>query len=171
MQPFSNVSSMTRKQIIIISIVLLGLVSIYKIASLITPGSYPFAENYILNYPEKDVIEAIERIKSADNDLKVPTVTIQNSGQHELNDGKKNESDYWYKFYFYNKKKDQIIFTWTRPIDNNKTTFAFVSINEGLNIGNWKNINEDFDFLENRKLKNEFENTILKKIEKTLNEK
>ncbi len=31
-----------------------------------------------------------------------------------------------FKFYFYDKKKNQILFTWTRPSGLNTTIFAFV---------------------------------------------
>ena len=90
------------------------------------------------------------------------------AGQWDLNDGKENKKDFWYKFYFYDKKKNEIMFTWTRPAGQSKTTFAFVSINKGLDLGHWEYINDDFGFFENRKIKKDFEETILKKIKENL---
>ncbi len=159
---------MTKKRLIIIVIVLTGLFFIYKLADMFAPGSYPYAENYELNYPEDKVIEAITKLKTSDNELLVPKVTIQGSGQWDLNDGKEKVTDYWYKFYFYDKEKNEILFTWTRPAGPNSTTFAFVSINKGLELGHWNNINDDFGFFENRKIKKHFEETILKRIKKNL---
>ena len=136
-----------------------------------SPGSYGHAERYELNYPEDKVIEVINKLKTADTELLVPKVTIQGNGQWDLNDGKEKETDYWYKFYFYDKGKNQILFTWTRPSGPNTTTFAFVSINNGLDLGHWKEINDDFGFFENRKIKKSFEETILKRIKDNLDKK
>lgn len=162
--------SMTKKRVLIFSLVLIGLFLIYKFAAMMAPGSYPFAENYELDYPEDEVIEAIKTLKDSDPDWIVPNVTIQGSGSHYLNDGKRGETDFWHHFYFYNKKKNQILATWTRPSGANTTTFAFVSINNGLDLGHWKVVNDDFGFFENRKIKKDFEATILKRIKEKLEE-
>lgn len=159
---------MTKKRVLILSIVLIGLFSIYKFAAMMAPGSYAFAEHYELNYPEDKVIEAIKTLKDSDPDLNVPGVPIQGNRPCLLDDGKDGETDYWYRFYFYDKKKNQILLTWTRPSGANATTFAFVSINNGLDLGHWKDINDDFGFFENRKIKKDFEATILKKIKEQL---
>ena len=73
--------------------------------------------------------------------------------------------------YFYYPEKNQIIYTWTRPTGENKTSFAFVSINEGLTLGNWKEINRDFNSEENGMEKKIFENKILNVIKKDLENK
>jgi len=161
-------SSMTKKILTAIAIVLGGRCFIYKLTDMFSPGSYGHAEQYELNYPEDKVIEAINKLKTSDSGLLVPKVTIQNSGQHDLNDGKEKESDFWYKFYFYDKGKNHILFTWTRPSGRNTTTLAFVSINEGLDLGHWKDVNDDYGFFENRKILKDFEETILERIKKNL---
>ena len=134
------------------------------------PGSYPHAEHYELNHPEDKVIEAINNLKTTDVKLIVPKVTIEGSGQWDLNDGKEKATDYWYKFYFYEKEANQILFTWTRPSGPNTTTFAFVAINNGLDLGHWNYVNEDFGFLENRKIKKNFEETLLRRIKENLDD-
>ena len=73
-------------------------------------------------------------------------------------------------FYFYYKSENKILLTLTRSSSENKTTIYFVSINSGLDIGNWKEINRDFDESENEKQKKLFEERILNKI-KTILEK
>jgi hypothetical protein len=95
-------------------------------------------------------------------------VKIQNSEEWDLTDGKEQETDHWYKFFFYDKERNQILFTWTRPSGPNTTTFAFVAINNGLDLGHWKDINDDFGFFENRKIKRSFEETILKRVKENL---
>lgn len=158
---------MTKQRLIIIAIVLIGLFFFYKLADMFAPGSYPYAEHYDLNYPEDKVIEAINKLKASDSGLLVPKGT-QGRGQCDLNDGKENETDYCYKFYFYDKEKNEIMFTWTRPAGQSTTTFAFVAIKKGLDLGHWDDINKDFEFFENRKIKKDFEKTILKKIKEIL---
>jgi len=159
---------MTKKTLIIILVVLGGLFLLYKFADVFSPGNYGHAERYELDYPEEKVIEAINELKNTDKDLVVPKVTIQNSGQWDLTDGKEKETDYCYKFYFFDKERNQILFTWTRPSGPNTTTFAFVSINNGLDIGHWNDINDDFGFSENREIKRSFEETILKRVKDKL---
>lgn len=65
--------------------------------------------------------------------------------------------DFWYHIYFYYPDKNQIIITWTRPKTKTSTSFAFVGINQGLTLRNWKDVNESFFWWKNRPLKNEFE--------------
>ncbi len=154
-----------KRLLIIIAIILTGLFFSYKLAYIFAPGSYPYAEYYELNYTEDEVIKAINKLKDAESKLLVPKVTIQGNGEWDLVDGKAKETDNWYIVYFYNKEKNEILFTWTRPAGQKTTTFAFVSINKGLDLGHWKDINDDFGFFENRKVKKHFEETILVTIQ------
>jgi hypothetical protein len=160
---------MTKKTLIIIILILSSLFFLYQFADTFSPGSYGHAERYELDYPEEKVIEAIKKLKEANKELIVPKVTVQNSRQWSLNDGKEKESDHWYKVYFYDKGKNQILFTWTRPSGPNTTTFAFVAINDDLDLRHWKEINNDFGFFENRKVIQVFEKRILRRIKDNLN--
>lgn len=132
------------------------------------PGSYPYAEEYELNYPEERVKEAIKKFKRDNIEYIVPRVMVNGQGTWELLDERTKDPDLWFKFYFYYKKEDQILYTCIRPVNNQKTTFAFVSINQSLNLGNWKSINKDFSPSENKELKGKFEQRILNEIKKNL---
>lgn len=134
-------------------------------------GSYPYAEEYELNYSEEQVKTAIKKIKEEHPEYIVPKVTINNQGSWDLIDEPTEAPAHWYKFYFYYKNEKKIIFTWTRAAGKNKTTFAFVSINNGLNVGNWKDINKDFNRSENKEEKKKFEERILNKIKEELSAK
>jgi hypothetical protein len=46
-----------------------------------------------------------------------------------------------------------------------------LSVNQGLDLGNWRDINEDFDRNDNKKEINLFETEILKRIKETLEKK
>lgn len=132
------------------------------------PGSYPYAETYELNYSEEAVKTAINKFKQEHSEYIVPKVTIDGKTTWDLIDGQSKEPNSWYIVYFYYPKENQIILTWTRPAEKGKTTLAFVSINEGLTLGNWKEINKDFSRSENKEEKKKFEERILSKIKEKL---
>ncbi len=131
-------------------------------------GSYPYAETYKLNFPESEVKTAINKFKQEHPEYTVPKVTIDGKATLDLIDEQSKEQNHWYFVYFYYPKEKQIILTWTQPTEKGKTTFAFVSINEGLTIGNWKEINKDFSIYENEREKKKFEERILNKITEKL---
>src|SRR4051812_11437592 len=157
-----------RNIILVIGCVLLGFFLLYRFAVTFAPGSYPYAEAYELNASEDNVINTIKQFKTVHPELSVPKVQIQNQGQFDLTDGRKDSSDLWYHIYFYYPQEHQIVYTWTRPDGQDKTIFAFVSLNSGLNLGNWKDINKDFSSLENKKLKEQFKERILDSIKQRL---
>ncbi len=131
------------------------------IACNIAAGSYPNAEEYEINGNESTLIEAIQNFKKNNPQYNVPEQT-------QLQDGRNDDKDHWYHIYFYYPEENQIIYTWTRPADNGKTTFAFVSINQGLTLGKWKDINKDFSSSENKEQKKKFEDRILNKVKEKL---
>lgn len=157
-----------RKVIFTVGLILLGLFLLYRFAIELAPGSFPYAETYELNASEEDVIKTIDQFKRDHPELCIPKVEIQNNGQYDLKDGRKDSSDLWYSIYFYYLKENQIAYTWTRSEGKQKTTFAFVSLNSGLTLGNWKDINKDFGSSENKKLKGQFEARILDSIRQRL---
>ncbi|WP_186755666.1 hypothetical protein [Echinicola salinicaeni] len=141
----------------------------YVGAWLIAPGSYARAETYEFNIPEDSLLTIIYEVKNENPELDLPrTVNIPNGQDFDLEDGRRDEKDYWYSVYFYYPDKNEILHTWTRPKTKNSTTFAFVGINSGLTLGNWRTVNESFWWWKNQPDKKEFEERILKKIkEKT----
>jgi hypothetical protein len=159
----------TRKAIIILGLLLVGLIGFIKLGTMLSPGSYGNAEIYEFNYSENQVQEAVRKFKIQHPDMVVPTVTIGNRGSFDLskNEGRK-DSSWRYFLYFYYPKENQIIFSWTRPVENGKTRFAFVSVNNGLEIGHWQDINHDFRSAQNKQLKQEFEERILSPIREIL---
>lgn len=150
----------------LLAVVIIGL---YHLAKLFSPGSYSYAETYELNYSEEMVIKAVKQLKIQHKEMIAPKVTINNDGSYDLNESEgRTEGSYWYTIYFYYPKENQILMTNTRPNGGGKTSFSFVSINNGLGIGHWKEINNDFDAAEKRKLRMDFEQRILKPIKKIL---
>jgi hypothetical protein len=121
------------------------------------PGSNPYAEEYELNFSETELHTAIDKFKQEYPEYIVPGVTINHQDAGNLVD---EPNSHWYNFYFYYKDENKILHTWTRPIGKNKTTFSLIGINDGLELGNWKEINKE----EKRK----FEKRILNKIKANL---
>lgn len=156
----------------LVSFLILFLIVSYIGAWFFAPGSYPRAEVYEFNISENNLINIIKEFKEENPSLNLTEkVKIPNGGEFYLIDGKKNKSDYWYSFYFYYPDKNQIINTWTRSKTKNTTSFAFVSVNDGLTIGNWKEVNESFFWWKNVPIKNEFEERILKGIQEKVDGK
>lgn len=121
------------------------------------PGSYPYAEIYKYKVNSDTLIKVLTILKEKDSCLKIP----EDVG---LKDGKGGRNDYWYHFYFFNKNKNEIFHTWVRSENNTITNFAFVGVNKSLQLGNWKEINKDFNKAENIREEKEFKHLILDKI-------
>lgn len=131
-------------------------------------GSYPYAEVYELKNTQEELIRAVNLLKKNNPELIVPKVTINNKGEWDLKDGRKDDSR-WHCFYFYLPQTDEIVLTGVRPNESNGVKFYLISMNKGLNIGSWKRINKDFEKRENKSNILKFEETILRKIELYLN--
>ncbi|PWA06439.1 hypothetical protein [Flavobacterium psychrotolerans] len=152
-----------------IGLILLVLFAIYKFGRIFfNGGTDPFAETYELNVSEEEVIKAINALKKQQPDL-IPPAYLKDVINIE---GGRNDA-YKYIVYFYFKKENKVLRTWTRSNKKNGTTLAFVEVNDNLNLKNWedgmngfgwKTINEDYWFWENRKLKKQFEERIVSKI-------
>jgi hypothetical protein len=132
------------------------LVSLFWFGINIGGGSYTNAEKYELNVSDSSLISAIKKFKNENPQYNVPVQT-------QLTDSI-DKTGHWFHIYFYYPEENQIINTWTRNDGKNKTTFAFVGVNEGLTLGNWKEINRDFTRSENKEQKKKFEERILNKL-------
>ncbi|TDE00658.1 hypothetical protein [Flavobacterium hiemivividum] len=137
-----------------------------KRLNMISAGSYAFSESYELPYSETNVIKAIEKFKDRNPKYKVPEVSISPKDAFLLEDSK-SENGLWFIAYLYDSNYNRILNIAIRG-DETNTTLEFVSINQGLQIGNWKDINRDFSYDENQKIKNNFEKDYLKSIKNIL---
>ena len=133
------------KFIIIITILLFSsyyLISFFSTFHFYAAGRYPYAETYYLKYSEKKIINALEKLKLKNADL-VDTDT----------------TDYWHDVYF--DLGDKRLQTWTRPINENETDFAFVAIYKNKK---WQLINQDLGLFGNIMMKREFEKVIIERL-------
>jgi hypothetical protein len=121
------------------------------------PGSYPNAEKYKIKIDESTLILAIQRFKKENPQFEVPE-------KIQLLDGRNEQENLWYHVYFYYPQENQILYTWVRKKNKRETVFAFVSVNNGIQLGRWKDINKDFSSEENKEQKRKFEERILNKI-------
>jgi hypothetical protein len=125
---------------------------------LIGAGSYPYAETFEIKASEAKVIQAVMDYKVKHPESVVPL--------KRLTDRRKDSTDYWYHIYFYLPEKNQIVYCWTRPGNKGETTFAIVGINEGLELGNWRRVNQDFGYFENREILKHLEEKFVSPIQK-----
>lgn len=142
------------------SFVLIFISLLISMSCNLAPGSYPYAEEYKFDTNEQNLIRAIRGFKETNPEFQIPEST-------QLKDGRK-ANDFWFHVYFYYSNENEIVKCWTRAIDKNHTTFAFVGINKGLKLGNWKMINQDYTRSENKMQKKKFEERILNKIKDRL---
>lgn len=154
---------MRRRLLTVILITGVVALTLYKLGELFSPGSYPNAEKYELEVTSSELIDLIQKFKAENPIYKVPD-------HLHLEDGRTSASDHWYHIYFYYHKENQIVYCWFRPEGRGRVTFAFVGINDSLDLGNWKMINKDFSRSENRQQIQLFEKRILDNIKNEISE-
>lgn len=130
--------------------------------NLFSAGSYPYAEYYTIDLPEKEVINRLTKLKEANPTYKVPK--FQWAGKEvELKDGR---DSHWYFFYFNFQDRNEIVSFWTRRGENaNETTIALTNVSkeDGSNPKTYT-INKDTPKKYNSEIKKIFEARILDKI-------
>lgn len=130
--------------------------------NILSAGSYPYAETYVIHADENEVIRAVNSFKSKYPETVVPL--------RNLPDGRSDSIDYWYHVYFYISKENKIVHCWTRPKSESETIFAFIGINQGLKLGKWKDLNKDFGWSENQRVLKGLENSFLNPIKQIAQE-
>ncbi|WP_109745112.1 hypothetical protein [Arcicella aurantiaca] len=106
---------------------------------------------------DSSLIKKVEIFKQKNPTFNAPSVT-------ELTDNNSVTGNR-YICYFYYKEENQIILTWIKAIDEKQTQFAIVSINDGLELGKWKELNKDYDYFETIKEREKFEKRILQPMQ------
>ena len=160
---------------IIIFLLCAGLVFVYLVFK-IAPGAYPYAQSYTINAPENQVVKAINELKLRNPELSVPRDSTLSKFRINWVDGRhatglhikgKPQISYEYIVYFYYPQENKILFTWTRPTnqDSSKTEFSFVRF--GPPDGEqWIDVNSEFwGSSENDKIIKTFEERILNPIQ------
>ncbi len=157
--------TMTRKKLTFTIGVIFPVLGIffYYLVWTLSPGSYSRAEVYELKVSEEKLIAIINDCRTDNHTLVIPEAV-------NLKEGRKDSTDHWYNIYFYYPEKKQIIKTWTRPKTKTTTSFGFVAINHGLELGKWQQVNDNFLWWKNTPIKDEFENRILNNINEKINE-
>lgn len=166
---------MTKKSIIILLFIVIGLFSIWtgylwKVFSCGVAGSYPCVETWSLPINETNLIEIINEIKKEHPELEPPNVSYPTSGRHS----------YWYDILFYYPDTKKDVQTWIRPNDDTAyTTIAFVAIATHIDsltpikeiTMDRQEINRDFGYFANKKEISKFKSRILGLIEMKINDK
>jgi hypothetical protein len=125
--------------------------------NIISAGSYQDAQRYRYKIHERPLIKIILSLKTSNPDLNPPK-------KLGLIDGRADSTDHWYHIYFFDRERNVLLDTWVRGYDEVTTDFAFVGVNEGLQLGNWKQINsDDYNKVENEKQLEAFNHLVLDK--------
>lgn len=136
---------------------------IWKFSKCNFVGSYECAETWELNISEDELIQVIRELKKENPELVIPNYGLP----EEI------RSEYWYKIVFYYSDTNEKVFTWIRSTsDRSKTIIALISIAPYINndsilysIKSNKEINRDYDYFENIKQIDKFENVIVGPIQ------
>lgn len=150
-----------KKYLLVFVVLAVAIAVIIYVAKLFSPGSYPHAEEYELPVDEATLITIIQKFKEENPQYQVPAQT-------GLIDQRTGFNNLLYRVDFYYPEENQILFTWIRSAGKQKTTLAFVSVNDGLVLGNWKRINEDFSSSENAEQIKKFESRILNRVKQKI---
>lgn len=153
-----------KKILVVLILVLLSFYIVYEMARAFSPGLYPNAEMYEINLKDSTLISKIQKFKMSNSVFEVPN-------KIGLTDGYFGEHKERFGFYFYLKNENKTIFIWVRALTLSQAQLAFVSVNEGVELGNWKELNNDYDFFETRKERERFENLVLKRLDITYSRK
>jgi len=144
---------------------LIVILTINFLYSLLMVGSYPYAEQYILNVSEDQVINEIQELKQKDFSLQVP---LDNSSFGGLIDERNGNM---YYVYFLLRDRKTVILCYIRRIDDYTTTLGLISVGEGPRFLNRRTINARSYFLlrdlsrnENRQFKKDLEEQVLDKL-------
>jgi hypothetical protein len=153
-----------KKIIVIVFAIIIGIVLFYKIAKVFSPGSYPYSEIYEMDMNDSLLIEQIQQFKQKNNSYKVPL-------ESDLVDDTYNKESNRFIFYFYYKEENKIVMTWVRSIDKEHSQLGIVSISDGIELANTKELNNDYGFSETIKEREKFENKILKNLNSNFDRK
>jgi hypothetical protein len=135
------------KLLILIKIVLFfsyKIISFFSTFHFYAAGTYPYAETYYLEYPEKKILDALEKMHLQNTDLK-----------------DKDTTDFWHDIYF--NLDGKRIKAWTRPSGNNGTSLGFVAVYKNRET-QWQLVNQDLGLFQNVMVKREFEKEIIEKL-------
>lgn len=146
------------KPLLIIILSILGIVIFILIGAysgLVDGGSYPYAQQYKFEVNDPTLIRAIKDFKKDNPNFKVPEdLSLPDSSD-----------SYRYNFYLYYQDKSQLFHCFLMTADDSKGSSIYLdAVNNGLILGNWKRVNEDYDRDANLKIKKEFRERFLNKL-------
>lgn len=124
-------------------------------------GSYPYAEVYLINSSQERVINELDSLKKINTELQVPV--FKWAGTEVLLSDKIQKNGY-FVFYIFIKEKNQIIQSYIGEEDNNHTKIGLISVQNGLSLGNWKQVNKDLSDEETEQIKEIFKKEVISKI-------
>lgn len=134
-------------------------------------GGNRFVESYKFNCTKEELKNSIEKFRKENPEFSLPEDEyLPNGIMVQLPYFEDIQYPFGYSGYLYDSEKNQIIhFYITKEIpvmrgDTPPCILDFVGINEGLTLGKWKLINKDFNSSDNKRMKKEFEETILNKL-------
>ncbi len=117
-------------------------------------GSYSYAQKYKFYVNPAKLRRAIDTLKENNANFK------NLNDLEDLYDKNNN-----FHMYIYCPKENEVIHIYIEPDDNaNEANLYLVGFSRGKELGNWKNINRDFDRSENLSRKRKFKEQLLNNL-------
>ena len=160
MKLFSHIYIVKKKYqtalIILVSIITFISITIYS--GILAAGSYPYSQSYGFYISRDSLTHTIKRFKAANISYNPPK-------RVGLVDGL-DENGNFYNCWIYYREQNKIVFfvVVNDPENKYKSSIWLVSVNDGITLGRWHTVNDDFNRRDNKKAKTDFEDEFLKKL-------
>jgi hypothetical protein len=153
-----NYLIMKSKSIITTIVIIICVLVLVFLGGMLGAGPYGYAQQYEFNVSKDQLIKSIERFKSENIAFDPPQNSTENDTLDTLT------THFNVKVYYPDERTIVYFFINDDGDNNGKSFINLVSVDEGLNQGNYKLVNRDFDRSKNLEVKKEFEDRILNKL-------
>jgi hypothetical protein len=148
------------KTFLIVILVFIGFLAFGTYSGFFGVGSYPYSEDYEFRIRRDNLIKVLESFKKNHPAYEIPK-------QVGIEDGFDSDSNkIFYNAYIYLRNKNQIAhFVLIQDIDDrSKSAIWLHAVNDGLQLGHWRIINNDIGRTENLEIKKQFTTEVLDKL-------
>lgn len=138
--------------------VLIFLLGIGIFGGILGAGNYGYSQKYEFDVSHDSLIKSVQTFKKLHPEYTVPEGVYVHDSLDSVN--------HFFYTYLYYPKDNKIVYFHVSKDANNffKSSINFTALNDGLDLGHWKEVNKDFDRNENLQVKRQFQTTILDKL-------
>ena len=141
-------------------IVIILLYAFVKLISMVASRPHDHVEEYEYKVSEKELIDRIIAFKKENPQYNVPKETNLEDAY-----GDTIVTKYYHVYIYFPAENKIVYFFITNDLeDKNISSLNLYSINDGLQLGHWRDVNKQLGFKENREIKRKFQERVLDKL-------